>query len=255
MGNNCGILTFYDDKGKPSFSTITNNFELSIPRIKRKYSSLKDKFVKVKKNPKKTLFDALISFKKDGVLNIVNIYEDYCYLAIDSKKTPFLEIVEDTNSNKKLLGPFRNRFFLADVLQSFCDVFDSPNIQEDNKTIDESLFFYRKDLNPFKKQIKRLNAKLKFKSAEELRKRISIINRYYNHLDFLKATKSINHNFEYNEEKCSIKAGLLVGIGKYDFKINNSIEYRKNEFLSVEKSELDERLIIYEFLKFSNKDF
>ena len=56
-------------------------------------------------------------------------WQHYVYLAIDAYRFPFLKITPDTNEDWLYLGPFRDRFFLTDVLDSVCRILRLPRCE------------------------------------------------------------------------------------------------------------------------------
>ncbi|MFA7136714.1 MAG: hypothetical protein WC125_12775, partial [Bacteroidales bacterium] len=54
-------------------------------------------------------------------------WKNYVYLGLDSNRFPFISIQEHTNDDWQYLGPFRSRFFLADVIDSISRILKLPN--------------------------------------------------------------------------------------------------------------------------------
>ena len=58
--------------------------------------------------------------------NQFNFYSQYVYLAINFKNPPFFKISEDTQGDAFYIGPFRERFFLIDILSILEKEFKAP---------------------------------------------------------------------------------------------------------------------------------
>ena len=229
-----------------------------------------------------TLFQALI--KEKTYLNKENpefnqqirLYEDYVYLGIDFNRVPFLNISVNTQSNLYFVGPFQDRFFLFDLIDTFGTVFGFPDCENENypckrlkekkclgwcvkgnrksqEIIRESyLQPNEKLLNKVKKKQEKFFDNLQFEKAEILKKQKEIILEYYDFLKFFHVTKSVNTIFSKNETTFEINNGMLLKVvhdGKQTYFPEFNIEYRDNEYLAFEKNQFAERWIIYQHLK------
>ncbi len=228
------------------------------------------------------LFDALV--KEKIYLNKeypefnrqIRLYEDYVYLGIDFNRVPFLNISVNTQSNLFFVGPFQDRFFLFDLIDTFGTVFGFPDCEDENypcirlkekkclgwcvkenrkiqEIIRESyLQPNEKLLNKIKKIQEKLFDNLQFEKAEILKKQKEIILEYYDLLFFFHVTKSLNTIFSDKETTFEIKNGMLLKVikdGKQTYFPEFNIEYRDNEYLAFEKNQFAERWIIYQLLK------
>ncbi len=59
-------------------------------------------------------------------------FSDYAYLGLDSARFPFISIQEHTNDDWLYVGPFRSRFFLADVLDTYARILKLPACETSN---------------------------------------------------------------------------------------------------------------------------
>ena len=228
------------------------------------------------------LFDALV--KEKIYLNKENPefnqqikpYENYVYLGIDFNRVPFFNVTGNTQNNLYYIGPFQDRFFLFDLIDTFGTVFGFPACEnenypcirlkekkcfgwcvEENRKIQEIiresyLKPNEKLLNKIKKKQEKLFDTLQFEKAEVLKKQEEIILKYYDFLEFLHVTKNVNIIFSGNETTFKIKNGTLlkaVKDGKQTYFPEVNIEYRDNEYLAHEKNQFAERWIIYQHLK------
>ncbi|NQV18049.1 MAG: hypothetical protein HQ534_05850 [Armatimonadetes bacterium] len=229
-----------------------------------------------------TLFEALV--KEKTYLNKENPefnqqikpYEDYVYLGIDSNRVPFFNVTENTQNNLYYIGPFQDRFFLFDLIDTFGTVFGFPACEEKNypcirlkvnkcsgwcveenrkirEIIRESYLQPNETvINKIKKKQEKLFDTLQFEKAEILKKQEEIILKYYDFLEFFHVTKNVNINFSENKITFEIKNGMLLKVvkdGKQTYFPEVNIEYRDNEYLAHEKNQFTERWIIYQHLK------
>lgn len=210
-------------------------------------------------------------------------WEEYVYLSLNSHRYPFIAIQEHTSDDWLYLGPFRNRFFLVDVLDIFsrilklpacetgeypCDKWEQNLCQgwclalADNAKINpeysldklESLlketFLVPENgvLELVQQERDRYFNNLEFTKASLLNDEIELLSKYRNWLKFLIAAKHLN----YNSEDLEIQKGKLTFCNfqgrKYHFPIDNT-EFRINETLALNLDTVDESKIIYDFLK------
>lgn len=253
-----GVFTFFSKDKKPIFSWLSSNLEKSIKNYSTnpKYEELQSKSTKIEIKLFDSLFGALVYLKQRVPHNqLVKPYSEYVYLALKEDTLPQIELSDDTQAGDVVIGPFRSRFFVSDFVQAFSETFGLVNMG-DRSGSSEDLFKYytqKQSLAKFEVMQKKLSDELKFKQMEELRVRLEFMKRYYDYLDFLKNTKFIDATFEYDKQLIRIKNGLFVTIGDSNF--NYEQHYLPSEQLAVEKSELDERLIIYTFLKQKKSGF
>ncbi len=208
----------------------------------------------------------------------INLWESYSYLAIDLSTPPYLSIKDNTQSDKFYIGPFRSRFFISDVFSIFnkylklpicpdnpdaCELKDSEacisTCTKDNLPVLKNLIhkYYLSANNDFADRLLQkyqdFHNDLEFLKAEEVKIETKIILKYYKFLNFLNKTKDLNSSFEYDNRVYFIEDGLLAevsGQDSIDFRsLNRRIPYRENEMLAVNKNQLDERWIVFNFLE------
>ncbi|HHE37359.1 MAG TPA: hypothetical protein ENL20_02165 [Candidatus Cloacimonetes bacterium] len=228
-----------------------------------------------------TLFSALIKEKK--IISSKNPefnyqlkpYSSYVYLGIDFYRPPYFRITENTQGELFYLGPFRDRFFLHDFMQTMMYLFQYPACEDENypcrfyqkkictgfclqdsKEINEIiqkfyLFPNFKILENIDQKREELSQNLEFQKADLVQKQSYLISKYYQILKFLHTTKSIEMEFSENNIFCKIKKGKLSELnenGVIQYFESAELNYRKNEKLALEKDQLDEMWIIYDFL-------
>ncbi len=244
-----------------------------------------------------TALDALIHFKchtqehsPEYQFRILP-YQDYAYLALHSHQFPFISIQEHTNDDFLYLGPFRSRFFLADVLDLYSRILKLPACETGNypcsklesgicrgwcmnldskpaespenslEKLDSLLkeaFVHPENgiLELLNKQRETYFNELEFAKADLLDTEIEILSKYRNWLNFLYIAK----NLEFDGESLVISQGRLLRCRfqnrEYHFPPANQ-SYRENEALALDKDGLDESWIIYNHIlksKIDNKD-
>ena len=229
-----------------------------------------------------TLFDALA--KEKFLLNKINpefnqqieTYEDYVYLGIDFNRVPFFNVTANTQNNLYYIGPFQDRFFLFDLIDTFGSVFGYPACEDENypciRLKEEKCFGWcveenreiqkvirksylqpnKKVIDEIKKKQEKLFDDLQFRKAEILKRQEEKILKYYELIKFFHVTKRLNTTFSENENTFEIKNGMLLKVskdGKQTYFPEVGIEFRDNEYLAQEKNQYAERLIIYQYLK------
>lgn len=244
-----------------------------------------------------TALDALVHFKCHTQENSSEYqyrilpYQDYAYLALHSHQYPFLSIQEHTNDDYIYLGPFRSRFFLADVLDLYARILKLPacetgsypctklemgscrgwcmqlekssdtspaNSLEKLDSLLKEAFVHPENgiLELLTKQRETYFNELEFAKADLLDSEIKILSNYRKWLNFLYVAK----NLDFESESLSIRQGLLVRCRfqgreyQFPFEVPN---YRDNEALAQNKDRLDEGWILYNHLlktKIDTKD-
>ncbi len=228
------------------------------------------------------LFSALIEEKilmnehSPDFNNTFKLHEQYVYLAIDFYKVPFLNITENTSEEFHYLGPFQKRFFVYDFIDTMAECFQYPSCENEKypcyKLKDNScLGWCLKDKTEIGKillksymkpdeeitsklmeEIENLENELEFAKAEKQKEKLQIIQKYNNYITFFHLTKNLNTELFQNERTIKIENGMIAEIarnGKYhNFSVFNP-EYRDNELLAHDKSQLAERWIVYNYCK------
>lgn len=208
----------------------------------------------------------------------INLWENYTYFAIDWNNPPYLSIKENTQADLLYIGPFRSRFFLSDVFSiinkyiklplcpdnpKICELKDSDNCistctKGDLEALKTLIHKYYLSANNdladrLMREYEMFHNDLQFIKAEEVKIETKFVLKYYRFLNFLNQTKEINRMIEVDNRVYFIEDGLLAevsGKDSIDFRsINRKIPYRENELLAVNKNQLDERWIVFNFLE------
>ncbi len=235
-----------------------------------------------------SLFPALVEEKKllDKFLPEYNMllkpHLDYVYLGIDFATVPYFKVVENTQVNLYYLGPFRDRFFLYDLLDTMGELFQFPVCEDekypcqrvkDNKCygwclkdnteigkviVDSYLQVNKKLTVELKAKKEELSKVLQFIKVEKLKKQIAMIEKFYNQIKFLHTTKYLDMELNIEETLITINKGMITAIkeGSTFFHFPDiSPQYRDNELLAFDKEQLSERWIIYSHLQKNRKKY
>ncbi len=211
-------------------------------------------------------FNALIWQKKlikklsPQLQSQIKPYDEYCYLALDFEGEVQVQIKEDTQGDLFYIGPFRDRFFLADLIETFKQLFQ----MKDGKSYSRNLLIetYLRSGSTFlsileKKRTDLFN-EIKFEDSEIMRKQIDLLARFYQYMIFYYTARYINTVIEGKSTKIEIMKGMVKSVenskGTDEFPVYTDIEYRDNEFLAVNKDTLDELWIVFFELVNTNKD-
>lgn len=205
-------------------------------------------------------------------------WKEYSYLALDAHQFPFVTIKDDTNGNWDYIGPFRSRFFLSDVMDTYgrilkipycetdtfpCDrkdraICNAYCLQSDNESEAHSklssllkeAYIHPKNgiLELVKSERDRYFDDLEFDKVDLLSDEIDLLKKYRDWLSFLYVAKNLDFETEsLKVESCQISKVKLHG-REYQFPIQN-IEYRPNEALALNKDIVDECRIVYTHYK------
>jgi excinuclease UvrABC nuclease subunit len=229
-----------------------------------------------------SLFAALVHQKKlesssySEFNSIIKLYEQYVYLGIDFDEPPFVKVVEDTQEQLFYIGPFKDRFFLFDLLDAMAELFQFPLcpdekpypcsryknnkcpgwcIKEKSKTYTKAILPYiipNEDiLSSKQKEYNKYFDDLQFEKAEKLKNKIQLVEKYLEYLKFINITKNLDLEFNENGRDFIVKDGRLNGLvenGKNDEFPLITVELRDNEILAFNKDQLAERWIVYKYL-------
>jgi len=279
---------FLSDAEKIIFTGKTSNLHKSIQKLisadidNKNIFQLVSLTQKISYQETDSLFDALLEEKKiqqqhnPEFNQNIRMYDDYVYLAVDFYKVPFLKVVESTQEDYYYLGPFQNRFFIYDFIDTMANLFQFPSCEnekypcekmkneiclgwclKDKPDIAEMLigsYFQIKHglTDKVKEQQGKLLKNLEFEASENLKEQIQLIEKYHDFLRFFHITKKLETIFSNKNKTISIANGLISRIeenGKIWKFDNFQPEYRNSEFLAHDKSQFAERLIIYRHLK------
>jgi len=204
------------------------------------------------------------------------VHDIYKYMGVDFHKVPYFKFEDATLEDHYYLGPFPSRFFLFDFLDSMTQQFRFPFCESDNypcnKMSDKLCKGYCLEDNPvlaevlrnnymripqeniskLKDEVTALSDELEFEKASVIEERLAILNKFYDYLKFLHVTKKLELELEENGTKYIFQKGILAKVINGDKEMVYPVptmEYRDLEHLAVDKSELAERRIIYNFLK------
>ncbi len=205
---------------------------------------------------------------------------DYVYLALDGHRFPFVSLREDTNDDWTYAGPWRGRFFLNDVMDSFsrilrlplcetgihpcfkldtgicqgwCLAFEDtpadaakPDLEKLDTLLRETYLHPQNGiLDIVEQERERYFNDLEFAKADLLDEELENLRHYRDWLNFLYVTKSLN----YNEDDFGVANGMLswcfTGGVKYEF-AHQPVSYRENELLAINLNDTEEARLLYE---------
>jgi excinuclease UvrABC nuclease subunit len=283
-----GLFICYQ-QGEALFFKITENlrrfidFYLLADTEDDRLLSLRHRYDWLEFTSSKDLFTCLIEekffFKQhQPVFNKrLREWENYAYLSLQWMEVPYIASSGDTLKNQIYIGPFRDSFFIQDVIDTFADVYQLPSCADevfpcekmnnqqcagfcmfgDHSDLRTILIHYVMTpnisvLKDLKKKIAQTENELNFNTSEILQAQHKLISSYYRQLLFLYCTRHINETIEMNGMKVNISQGLIKTIENTN---GESLAYfredlpRNNELLAVNKDELDERWIIFRTLE------
>jgi len=282
-----GIFTFSNGKNIIFISKTTNliksiEYLFKMAKDDKNVFQLVSQTTEIEYEEHSSLFAALIhqkSLKNQSYpeLNLtIKPYEKYTYLGINFEKPPYFKVVEDTQQNRFYIGPFKDRFFLFDLLDDLAELLMFPLCPDEKPypckrykndkcngwCIKEKQETYQKVILPLiiptpnllssrYKEYEQLYNELQFEKAEKLKNKIQQVEKYLNYLKFIVVTKNLNLEFIDEKNTFIIKKGRLSGIVKKGIKEEFplvSVNYRENEIMAFDKSQLAERRIVYNYL-------
>ncbi len=206
---------------------------------------------------------------------------DYVYLALDAYRYPFASLQSATNDDWTYLGPWRSRFFLADVMDSlsrilkipFCETGTFPCEKldngicrgyclalEDERNEAELPDLQKLDallreayLHPHNGILEMVNQQrdkyfddLEFEKADLLDDEIANLGKYRDWLNFLYVSKELAFATpEIRVEGGMLRSCVWEGV-EYQFPAGNT-EYRENERLALNLSDVDEARVLYDY--------
>ena len=213
------------------------------------YQELQQKTQKVDEKRFESLLEALIYFKSlpEGESKH---YAQYRYLALDLAGAPCLTTAGDTlASGKQFVGPFRNLFFISDFTDKFAQLFDLPS-QGEESACPKVLDYYLSPqcLENHWQEIEKMENRLEFSKAQELKENLEPLRRYFAYLEFIQASKELSFSCQWQGQKLVVTDGLLQSFGELRFRLNYiPMQYQPSERYAVPLDELDEREIVYNF--------
>ncbi|MDD2332677.1 MAG: hypothetical protein PHI68_08525 [Candidatus Cloacimonetes bacterium] len=233
------------------------------------------------KEPIQALLDYKIALQSPNpaVIHSFQNWENYCYLALDATGMPFIAITEHTNDQRFYIGPFRSRFFLSDVLDSYCRILKLPYCPPGEppcekleqklckgycQMLSESGLPYKElhklqallkeafahpdngVLDLVSKERSRYFDDLEFDKADLLDDEIRLLKKYRDWLNFLYICKDLQFTIEGIEVEAGQIKSAKFGKALYHFPVDHT-EYRENEALALNKNVVDECRIVYDF--------
>ncbi len=184
----------------------------------------------------------------------LRLSDDYVYLAVDFRNAPVFKLESFTTGNLFYVGPFRNRFELMDTLYTMSELLGTPVCDEPVqpcsrlkkkkclgwclKKGDQKEMLIKHFLTPdfnwlseLKDQAERLMDDLEFEKADLITKQVRLLGSFYDNIRFLLCTKHIEGT---------------VKLGDRDYRVeHDSMQYRDNELMAVDKTQYDERRAVY----------
>ncbi|HNW99738.1 MAG TPA: hypothetical protein PLE74_00795 [Candidatus Cloacimonadota bacterium] len=203
-------------------------------------------------------------------------YDDYCYLAIKFEEAPFLCISENTGTADCYIGPFRDRFFLYDLMEIISEILHLPIcpqneypcermhndqcqgfcLQNDNTKLNHLI--RQTYLIPTPILVQSLKTKyekhyddLEFEEADRIQWKMVQLRKYYDYLKFFYTAKKMNFILSDAGGAYQVENGLLTSYtGKEGqeekFVVPQEIPYHDSEYLAIDKEQLDEMWILYQ---------
>ncbi|MDP2173744.1 MAG: hypothetical protein Q8J62_08215 [Candidatus Cloacimonadaceae bacterium] len=211
----------------------------------------------------------------------IHTWGSYVYLGIDALRFPFVTIESHTNDDWFYLGPFRSRFFLADVMESISRILKIPYCETDTYPCDkldkdicrgyclsldseqsgipqaslEKLVPLLKEayvhpqnaiIDMIQKHRDAFFDNLEFEKADLLDDELDLLKRYRDWLNFLYIGKEL----AFDEPDLKVVNGQIIWccIEDCEYHFPQSITlYRPNEALALNLDLVDEARIIYEY--------
>lgn len=294
LNEECGVLRFYNGNTL-LYITETANLQqrfkglMKLQELDENVRMLFNSADSLEVDVTSSLTEALIIKKATLDTKIpeyntsINLWQKYVYLAINPAEFPFCKITEFTDEDWFYIGPFKSRFFLADLMElmmkllklPYCEVKsgpcekledeqcrgwctlikretenedndDKPNLEKLDALLKEA--FVHADNGLYEmvlKEKEKYHADLQFAKADLLTESIDLLKRYKQWLAFLYGIKSLT----YDTPDLSVRNGQII---KYRYKGKEfdcpyiKTEYRGNELLAINKNMVDEAWIIYQ---------
>lgn len=231
------------------------------------------------------LLEEKLFFQKNRpVFNrLLKEYEYYSYLSVQWEHVPYLESSNDTLKENIYIGPFRDAFFVQDIIDTFADIYKLPSCEGENYPCEKleaqlcagfCMLGEEKDLQTvlvnyiispnlavlqdLKQRIQQSEDDLDFNSSDILQTQYKLISNYYRQLLFFFITRHLDYEDEHHGTPFSVKNGLVKSItlkNGYKEEFFKEDLPRTNELLAVNKDELNERWIIFRTLEEKKPDF
>jgi excinuclease UvrABC nuclease subunit len=282
-----GVLKFLGDKDI-LFLSKTSNLKRAISKylVSRPEAEQVMKMISLCKEvswqEENSLLAALITEKLELIQEIPQFNHllkkenDYVYLRIAFHQVPYFAIAENTLKEQYYIGPFFNRFFPLDVVDILNQLKKYPACENSNYPcymysegsctgwclkdtaevseviVKNYLVVNRELLQELRDRQQQHFDELDFEQENILKDKISILEKYYDFLQFFHIIKHLDQEFSYNGNRLKISHGQIESIintsGKYEFAVRKT-DYRTNELLALEKDQMAEAWIVYNYLK------
>jgi hypothetical protein len=286
----CGVF-FFSDGVNILYTGKTNNLKRTLalilyaPDPEPKMKAMLDASKVLEWEAKESLLECLLWQKR--VFNSttpllqtkIRPYDDYCYLAINFDKPPFIFTSENTGDADCYIGPFRDRFFLFDLMEIISEILRLPIcplnefpcermhseqcpgycLEEDNTKLTHLIRQTYLIPTPIlvhtlKTKYDKLFDDLDFEEADRVQWKMLQLRKYYDHLKFCYTAKCLNLVLSDTKGSYKIVNGLLDSFTGTEgieekFTLVEPMNYRDTEYLAVNKDQLDEMTILYQYAK------
>lgn len=205
--------------------------------------------------------------------------DDYCYLAINFEQPPFVCASEYTGNADCYIGPFRDRFYLYDLMEIVSEILRLPIcpldeypcermhndlcpgycLEEDNTKLTHLIRQTYLIPTPIlvhslKTKYDKLFDDLEFEEADRMQWKMVQLRKYYDYLKFFYISKNMNLVLSDASGTYHIINGLLDSFKSTEgmeekFTVVNNTQYRDTEYLAINKEQLDEMWILYQHAK------
>jgi excinuclease UvrABC nuclease subunit len=285
-----GVFFFSDGKhmlysGKTGNLKRTLALLLYAPDPEPKVAAMLDAAQVLEWETKDTLLECLLWQKRvfnssmPSLQQKIRPYDDYSYLAINFNKAPFICVSENTGVSDCYIGPFRDRFFLYDLMEIISEILRLPVcpqnefpcermhhdqcsgycLEEDNTKLTHLLRQTYLIPTPIlvhtlKTKYDKLFEDLEFEEADRIQWKMIQLRKYYDLLKFFYTAKKMNLVLSDTTGTYQIVNGLLSSFTSTEgveehFVMGDSMQYQDSEYLAINKDQLDEMSILYQHAK------
>jgi excinuclease UvrABC nuclease subunit len=291
----CGVF-FFSDGTHILYTGKTDNLKRTLalllyaPEPEPKVKAMLEVSKVLEWETKATLLECLLWQKRvynsttPLLQSSIRLYDEYCYLAINFEKAPFICITENTGDADCYIGPFRDRFFLYDLMEIITEILRLPIcpqeefpcermhndqcpgycLEEDNTKL---IHLIRQTyliptpilVHTLKSKYDELFDDLEFEEADRVQWKMLQLRKYYDLLKFFYTGKQMNLILSDTSGTYHIINGLLSSFTSLEgfeekFTVDNSTQYRNSEYLAMNKDQLDEMWILYQHAKHSQAE-
>jgi excinuclease UvrABC nuclease subunit len=286
----CGVF-FFSDGTHILYTGKTGNLKRTLAQFiyaqepDAKLKAMLDSATVLEWEAKETLLECLLwqkrvfSSTEPLLQSKIRTYDDYGYLAINFEKAPFMFISENTGDADCYIGPFRDRFFLYDLMEIISEILRLPICPQDEFPCERShndlcpAYCLKEDntklihlirqtylvptpilVHTLKTKYDKLFDELEFEEADRVQWKMLQLRKYYDFLKFFYIAKHMNLVISDAHGSYHVTNGLLSSYTSNEgavekFQAVVQPEYRDAEYLAVNKDQLDEMWIIYQQAK------